>query len=465
MVPFPLFLSLAAAFLECTPSESPDRPRILILTDVSSLTAGIAEPDDGQSLIRLMLYTNDFDIEGLIATSNLGHQQKTRPDLVRQVVDAYGKVQSNLLLHDRRYPAAASLRAKIKSGQPFAGRKTPVDQCVGEGKDTEASDWIIQVVDQPDPRPVWALIWGGSTDLAQALWKVRRTRKPDELDQFLSRLRVHSINDQDSTGPWIRVQFPALFTITQRFAYRGMYRGGDRSLVSSAWVGNHIHGHGPLGDLYPDYNGGDIWSSRLGQVRGIKEGDTPSFLSLAPNGLSDADHPWLGSWGGRFEADDKHLVDIPDTDIDSTSDPDPRMSSVYRWRPAFQADFQARLDWCVKPFDGANHPPKVSIAGKRERAATPGEVITLDASGTNDPDDDRLTFAWSVYPVGPGSANEVTVDGRNERIARVALSPRLTGKILPILLIVTDQGSPPLTRYARVLVTIPKSASRRSSSN
>src|SRR6516165_8947923 len=76
------------------------KPRLIVLTDISSLTAGVAEPDDGQSLIRLMLYVNEFDIEGLIATSNLGHGLKTRPDLIRRVVDAYEKVRPNLLLHD-----------------------------------------------------------------------------------------------------------------------------------------------------------------------------------------------------------------------------------------------------------------------------------------------------------------------------------------------------------------------------
>ena len=217
----------------------------------------------------------------------------------------------------------------------------------------------------------------------------------------------------------------------------------------------HIHGHGALGDLYPDYNGGDIWSSRLGQVRGIKEGDTPSFLSLVPNGLTDADHPSLGSWGGRFAASGHFLTDIPDIDLDSTADPEPRISSVYRWRPAFQNDFQARLDWCVKPFDQANHPPKVSIEGKRQRAARPGEVISLDASRTTDPDGDRLTFAWSIYPVSPGASNEVTIEGRTERIARVIPSARSSGKTLPILLTVSDHGTPPLAPYARVLLTIP----------
>jgi hypothetical protein len=226
------------------------KPRLIVLTDISSLTAGVAEPDDGQSLIRLMLYANDFDIEGLIATSNLGHGQKSRPDLIHRVVDAYEKVQPNLLQHDPRYPAAGSLRACIKAGQEVAGLKVPVEASIGQGKDTDASDWIIRVVDQVAARPVWVVIWGGSADLAQALWQVRRDRTPEALDGVVSRLRVNAIGDQDSTGPWIREQFPGLFMITQQRAYRGMYRGGDASLVSSDWVEAHIHGHGTLGDLY-----------------------------------------------------------------------------------------------------------------------------------------------------------------------------------------------------------------------
>ncbi len=458
MPPSPIMLSLVtAAFLASPPSNAGDRTRLMVLTDISSLTAGIAEPDDGQSLIRLMLYANDFDIEGVVATSNLGHQQMTRPDLIRQVVEAYARTQPNLRLHDPRYPHASLLADKIKAGQPLAGLIMPTEESVGDNKDTEASQWIIQVIDRPDPRPVWILIWGGSADLAQALWRVRKTRTPDLLDRFLSHLRVHSINDQDSTGPWIRDHFPGLYTITQRRAYRGMYRGGDRTLVSSTWVKSHIHGHGPLGDLYPDYNGGDIWSSTLGQVRGIKEGDTPSFLSLVPNGLTDPEHPWLGSWGGRFDGSGKQLIDVSDPDLETSGDPDPRMSSVYRWRRAFQADFEARLDWCVKPFAEANHPPIVRIEGARQRTTKPGETVTLDAQGTTDPDRDQLTFVWSIYPADPEVVAQVKIEGRTNRNARFVLAPKLAGKTVPILLSVSDSGTPPLTRYARVLVAIPES--------
>ena len=303
------------------------------------------------------------------------------------------------------------------------------------------------------------MIWGGSADLAQALGKVRRTRSPDELRRFDSKLRVHAIGDQDSTGPWIREEFPDLFTITQRRAYRGMYRGGDTELVSSAWVQKNIHGHGPLGDLYPDYNGGDIWSAKLGRVRGIKEGDTPSFLSLASNGLADMEHPRLGSWGGRFEGGATRLTDVADTDLDTSGDPDPRMSSVYRWRPAFQADFAARLDWCIKPHAGANHPPVVRIRGERERKAKAGNVVDIDAGSSTDPDGDGLDFSWGVYPIDPDVAGQVIIEGRDTPRTRVVFPRMLAGKTIPILLAVSDRGRPRLTRYGRVLIGVEKAES------
>lgn len=440
--------------LQCSNAEG--RPRIVVLTDISSLEAGVAEPDDGQSLIRLLLYANEFDIEGLVATSNLGHGQKVRPDLIHRAIDAYERDRPNLLLHDDRYPPAGELRARVKAGQPRAGEDTPAEESIGPGKDTEGSEWIIRMADRDDPRPLWVLIWGGSADLAQAIRKVRDSRTPEQSRAFQARLRVHAIGDQDSTGPWIRANAPNLRTITQRRAYRGIYRGGDEGLSGSRWVREHIKGHGALGDLYPDYDGGDIWSGRLGPVRGIKEGDTPSFLSLVPNGLSDPGRPELGSWGGRFrDAGGGRLEDIPDRDLDAAEDPDPRMSSVYRWRPDFQADFRARLDWCSKPRGEANHPPCARIAGDRERAAAPGDVIELDAGASTDPDGDPLSYSWSIYPaLEGGDAPPVAIEGAGKPRARIKIAPAHRGRTIPVLLTARDGGRPPLARYARVLIRV-----------
>ncbi len=439
--------------------SSGDRIRLVVLTDITSLTAGVAEPDDGQSLIRLLLYANELDIEGFVASSNLEHGQSVRPDLIRQAIEAYGSVHENLLLHDSRYPHAAGLAKVVHSGQPIAGPKLPINSSIGEDKDTEGSEWFITVVDRPDPRPVWVLIWGGSADLAQALRKVHATRTKEELERFIAKLRILSISDQDSTGPWIRENFPGLFTVTQYRAYRGMYRSGDVALTSSEWVKTHIHGHGALGDLYPDYRGGDIWTKRLGPVRGIKEGDTPSVLALVPNGLGDLDQLWLGSWGGRFEGEGNHYTDVPDFDwdkrgFDTSNDPDPRMSPVYRWRPAFQADFQSRLDWCVRPYGETNHPPVVRIVGERIRQANVGEVVELDAESSTDPDGDNLEFAWSVYPNRDSVEYSSALDSLDSAKARLTVPVQWKGKTIPLLLTVTDQGAPRLTRYGRVMLVI-----------
>jgi hypothetical protein len=435
-------------------AAGPERRRVVVLTDISSLTPGVAEPDDGQSMIRLMLYTNELEVEGLYATSNLGHGEAVRPDLIRQVVDAYARVEPSLRRHDARYPSADALARTIKPGQPRAGASVPALECVGADKDTEASRALIAVVDRPDPRPVWVIIWGGSADLAQALWRVRQTRTPEELATFVSRLRVHAIADQDATGPWIRASFPDLFIIKNVRAMRGMYRGGDASLTSSVWVERHIKGHGALGALYPDYNGGDIWSRTLGRVHGIKEGDSPSFLYLIPNGLGDPERPWLGSWGGRFEGAANRYTDVTDGDRDTTGDPDPRMVTVYRWRAAFQADFQARLDWCTKPYEAANHPPVVQLAGLPEPAVAPGATVELDARGTHDPDGDELAFLWSIYPGTGGSTQLIPTTNLASPVARLEVPSALAAGTLPVLLAVRDSGSPPLTRYARVFFSV-----------
>ena len=143
------------------------------------------------------------------------------------------------------------------------------------------------------------------------------------------------------------------------------------------------------------------------------------------------ERPRLGSWGGRFEGEGDRLTDVPDTDLDTSGDPDPRMSSVYRWRPAFQADFQARLDWCIKPYAEANHPPDVRIAGDRERKVEPGEAVALDAGGTTDPDGDGLDFSWSVYPATPDVSRKVVIEGRDTRNATGRHRPGAGGPVDP----------------------------------
>src|SRR5262245_31964545 len=184
-----VFWGLAFLFLTGTPGFAAEKPRLLVLTDIGG------DPDDTQSLIRLPVHANEFDIEGLIASaSGIPGELKAdvvKPELIREVVKAYGQVQPNLLLHHPGFPTEKALLDVVKSGNPRRGVEN-----VGQGNDTEGSDWIIAAADRDDPRPLNVVIWGGSTDLAQALWRARKERTAEQLRTFLGRLRVYDIDQQ-----------------------------------------------------------------------------------------------------------------------------------------------------------------------------------------------------------------------------------------------------------------------------
>ena len=148
-----------------------DRPRLAILTDIGG------DPDDQQSMIRLMVYANEFEIEALIASASgtPGELKKavTRRDLIMQIIDAYAKVLPNLQKHASGWPRPGQLRQRVKSGNPQRGRDH-----IGEGHDTEGSRELVSLVDAGTfERPLNLAIWGGQTDLAQALYRVRQDRK------------------------------------------------------------------------------------------------------------------------------------------------------------------------------------------------------------------------------------------------------------------------------------------------
>ena len=421
-----------------------EKPRVVVCTDISSLIGGWREPDDTQSLVRLLLYANDLDIEGLIATRT---RDEVHPEYIEAIVGVYGKVEDNLRLHDPAYPAMQALRDCIKVGSPKAGV-----EYLGETGDTEGSNWMIQVVDRPDPRPVWMLFWGGPHELAQALWRVEKERGKAGVQEFISRIRVHAIADQDNTAFWIKEHYPELFYITSSLVFRGMYVGGDTSLVNWDWTHDHIRGKGTLGAAYPNYCGGDCFPGPPNRVQGIKEGDTPSFLYLIPNGLSDPMQPSWGSWGGRFVPTGRgcQYGDAQDMDKGELSS----KATVYRWRAAFQADFSARLDWTIRPYHRANHPPVVAIKGDARRVAAPGEVLTFDASGSTDPDGDALDFYWECYREAGTYAGRLRLEGVDRSVCTMVAPEVEKQETIHLVLTVTDDGDPPLKRYQRVVVPV-----------
>src|SRR6478735_7908342 len=128
--------------------------RLVVITDIGN------EPDDFMSMVRLMLYSNQIDIEGLIASTSIHQSKKVSPDLIEKVVSAYAKVQPNLLKHEPGYPTAQKLLSLVKKGLPVYGMEG-----VGKGKDSEGSEWITKMLEKDDTRPLWVTVWGGPNTL------------------------------------------------------------------------------------------------------------------------------------------------------------------------------------------------------------------------------------------------------------------------------------------------------------
>ncbi len=411
-----------------------EKARVVVMTDIGG------DPDDHQSLVRFLLDTCDFKVEGLCTGFGWGHYEKTRPDLIREAIKAYGEVLPNLKNHRKDFPSEEHLLSLVKDGH------NGDPHTVGPGMDSEASDWIIEVVDRDDPRPVWFAIWGGPRELAQAIWKVQTTRSKEQLTAFKKKIRVHSIADQDKTAKWVKQHHPDVFWIFSERLYQGFYAEGDQTLVSPQWIERHVHG--PLKRVYP---------AGAHEKVGVKEGDTPSFLYLVPNGLSDPKQPEQGNWGGRFVRSGRGHEYIPAPDL--LDDRPDLLAAIHRWRPAYQNAFEARFDWCVLPFDRANHGPVAHCNGDTSLRvlhvpAAPGARVQLSADGSFDPDGDRLEYRWWTYREAGTCRAEPDIAGANQAEAVVTVPQEASGRTIHIVLEIRDAGKPPLTAYRRVVLEV-----------
>lgn len=451
----------------CHSVQSAEKPRVIVTSD--------GEIDDECSMVRFLLYANEWDIEGIITSSSQYHWHGHRwagDDWIDPYLDAYEQVYPNLVRHDERYPTPAYLRERTHLGNV----KTEGDM----EEATAGSQHIVNVLlDESDDRPIWLQAWGGPNTIARAL-KTIEEEHPDKMAYAASKMRFYFIWEQDSTYQdyirpnWGRFNIPTI--ISDQFiaiAYERQRKAVPQDMkryFSAEWMNqNLLRDHGPLLDLYQAHDDGRFRS----------EGDTPSYLHVIPTGLRSVESPGWGGWGGRFVQvrENTWLDPVQEpgyeypkgrwygnsawgrervkADIPNDEKLTAYLKPQWRWIDVIQNDFAARADWCVKAFEDANHPPMVKLSHANDLTVKSGEEVNLSAEGTNDPDGDKLTYRWWQYGEADTYDGSVTIDGAGKRDAAVVVpSDAMTGQTIHIICEVTDRGEPALTRYQRIVIEI-----------
>ncbi|KAF2515672.1 nucleoside hydrolase-like domain-containing protein [Flavobacterium foetidum] len=263
-----LFCAISTATIAQKPV--PVKPRVLVSTDI-----GGTDPDDNQSMIHLLMYSEKFDLEGLVSSPSYGEGNKEE---ILRTIDLYEKDLPKLQKHVKGLATPKYLRSITKQGRkgpaPYDGFKTS----------TEGSDWIIKCAQKKSKQPLWILVWGGLDDLAQALHD-----KP-EIQKNIKVFFIGGPNKKWSANSYayIAENFPNLWFIESNSSYYGFFSDDvAENLNGKNYYKNYIKQAGFLGKDYEN----NRYKGRL------KMGDTPSLLYMMDG---DPNDPTKESWGGSY---------------------------------------------------------------------------------------------------------------------------------------------------------------------
>lgn len=467
-----------------------NKVRYIALTDIV-IPDGKAytEVDDVESVIRLILYSDVIDIEGIIPCTSVFKKKTSaaEKEYIHSLINAYSAVKPHLDIHSDSYPSAEYLHSVVKQGIPVYGKHPGKGFADSRYSDNEGVQKIIESADSNDPRPLWIGLWGGANTLAQAVWFVRQTRSEKRFNLFLSKLRIYGISDQDAASRWLRENFgDRLFYIVSP-SKGTTIRSNVRYFADAAWTGiscdhqiksneydyyNH-HFKGARDDLVTEeWLKENICKGELGKLYPLPsysmEGDTPAFLGLIPNGLNFPERPDFGGWGGRYEKDipnkkyglkkERYPIwtDTSDTVIGCDKEAHTgTQATVWRWREAFQNDFAARIEWTVTDsFKDACHPPIIT-AEKTDICVQSGESVTLSVN-IDDPDANGFDLKWFCYPEAGTASTKIQLPDAVDSTDLCFNAPDITGDkaTFHIIAEVTARGKYRLTRYCRFILTV-----------
>lgn len=494
----PLALLSLFLFLTKTVHSQDRKTRTIITTD--------GEIDDVDSFVRMLLYANEFRIEGLIYSSSMWHYkgdgkgttftsemkptQKLygkRTDLrwpgvswMQELIDEYEKVYPNLITHADGYPTANYLRSLIRVGN--------IDFEGAMDKDTPGSDFIKEKLLDENAAPIFLQVWGGANTIARALKSIEdeyaQTPSWESIYQRVcDKAILYAISDQDAAlGNYISIRWKDIkvfFNSGQFWCFgypwpKFVPKEWHPYLQGEFMGQNIILNHGPLMKKYYSYGDGQKQTGDPEHLHGdlsvfsrpewgifkkydfISEGDSPSYLHLINVGLASLNQPEWGGWGGRLVPSST----IPNRweDGEAASDYNPfskKMDKAFaqtRWLPAIQRDFASRADWCVKTFEEANHAPIVSLKHKQTLSAKPGQKITLKGKA-KDPDKDELTYKWWRYKEAGSYPGDIEIQDDKALKAFFFMPEDIQkGQSIHFILEVSDKGTIPITRYQRVVV-------------
>ncbi|WP_395108148.1 nucleoside hydrolase-like domain-containing protein [Actinomadura sp. SCN-SB] len=464
---------------------TPKRPRIIVMQD--------GEVDDMASFTRLLYYSNELDIASIVYTSSRFHYKGdletggtvpphrwTGTEWLNRQIDLYGKLYPKLRNHAAGYPNPDRLRKVYKIGN--------IDNVGEMTKVTEGSEAIRKILLDNNPEPVHAQAWGGTNTLARALKSIQEQYSGTKhwaavQAKINKKLVIYNILTQDSTlTAYIKPTWPGVRVIDNLdqfwgFAYSwpNSVPPDQKSYLQGPYMReNFLIGRGDLlGTEYrtykdnkpipgdPDYNNWDPTQyPQYGLNDFISEGDSPSFMWLFDfNGLRASDDPTYGGWGGRFakNATGPGWTDTGDPSYPGATSPRAaRRLALTRWVADIQNDFATRAKWGVtSDYDDANHNPRAHVREGLTLTMKPGQSAKLHASAT-DPDRDALTYNWWEYADADTYAGTAIPITNADTLTPTFAVPAdaKPGDTIHLILQVSDNGTPKLTHYQRVVVTV-----------